>query len=230
MPRLVGFAGADVEREVVGTSGQQADARWLHTRERAVAGLVTVVLLAGIFAALAPATAGEDRIKRANAGAVNEFVIQDIPNDDDLDTTQTSAVRIGTLDIASHAPSGAVLTLPPLAPVDFGDGVMASAPVTGGFTDLISSYFGPVTMEALIIVQCESQFVPWAVGTNTNGTQDHGLFQINDVHRGSFEAVTGQPWESGRYDPVSNTAFARWLYDQSGWRPWTCRSRLDAPA
>lgn len=56
-------------------------------------------------------------------------------------------------------------------------------------------------------------------------TNDHGLFQINAVHRRRFEAVTGQPW-SAVYDPFWNAVYARWLYDQRGWRPWTCRRAL----
>lgn len=52
-------------------------------------------------------------------------------------------------------------------------------------------------------------------------TNDHGLFQINIVHRGQFEAVTGAPWSSV-YDAELNTIYARHLYAQQGWGPWTC--------
>jgi hypothetical protein len=53
------------------------------------------------------------------------------------------------------------------------------------------------------------------------GGGNHGLFQINNVHRGNFEEVTQQPW-SEVYDPYLNTVFAKWLFDQSGWSPWAC--------
>ena len=54
-------------------------------------------------------------------------------------------------------------------------------------------------------------------------TNDHGLFQINAYyHAHQFEVVTGQPW-SRIYEPFWNAVYAKWLYDQQGWRPWTCR-------
>ncbi len=69
------------------------------------------------------------------------------------------------------------------------------------------------------VAQCESKMDPNAV----SATNDHGLFQINAVHRGEFEQVTGQPW-SAVYDPYWNTVFAKWLFDTQGWGPWTCRT------
>jgi hypothetical protein len=54
------------------------------------------------------------------------------------------------------------------------------------------------------------------------GGGNHGLFQINNVHRSSFEAVTGRPW-SDVYDADANAQFARHLYNGSGWHPWACQ-------
>lgn len=71
------------------------------------------------------------------------------------------------------------------------------------------------------IVRCESNFDPNAVSP----TNDHGLFQINAIHRADFERVTGQPW-SKVYDPHFNSLFARWLFDQQGWHPWVCKKVL----
>ncbi len=68
------------------------------------------------------------------------------------------------------------------------------------------------------VAQCESKMDPNAVSS----TNDHGLFQINAVHRAEFEQVTGQPWSSV-YDPYWNTVFAKWMFDHQGWGPWTCR-------
>ncbi len=73
--------------------------------------------------------------------------------------------------------------------------------------------------KAMDVVECESNFDPNAVSPDN---QNHGLFQINNVHRTSFARVTGQSWAM-RYDAFWNTLFAKWLYDQSGWRPWTCQ-------
>ena len=75
--------------------------------------------------------------------------------------------------------------------------------------------------EAQKIVGCESNWNPNAVSP----TNDHGLFQINIVHRHEFERVTGQPW-SMRYDPFWNARYAKHLYDTQGWGPWACKKVL----
>ena len=82
----------------------------------------------------------------------------------------------------------------------------------------INTVFGPSQDAASKVAYCESKMDPGAVSP----TNDHGLFQINAVHRGQFEAVTGQPW-SEVYNPFWNSVYAKWLYDQEGWSPWTCQ-------
>ena len=82
----------------------------------------------------------------------------------------------------------------------------------------INVVFGDAQDSASRIAHCESTMNPGAVSR----TNDHGLFQINIVHRSQFEAVTGQPWSSV-YDPFWNSVYAKWLYDQQGWSPWACR-------
>jgi hypothetical protein len=144
---------------------------------------------------------------------------------EDLSVTPTSAPRIAIATASGDA----------IRVVDLGDTADLTAalreagesvPVTGGLTDLIRRYFGSFTAEAIQIVQCESGFYADAVGTNTNGTQDHGLFQINDVHHEAFERAIGRPW-ADRYDPEANTAFAAWLFERAqGWGPWRCNVSL----
>ena len=85
----------------------------------------------------------------------------------------------------------------------------------------IEAIFSDVPGQATTIATCESTMNPYAVSS----TNDHGLFQINAVHRADFEAVTGLPWSSV-YSAYWNTKFARHLYDQQGWGPWTCRKAL----
>jgi len=82
----------------------------------------------------------------------------------------------------------------------------------------IAAVFGDRSPEATRVAHCESTMNPGAVSS----TNDHGLFQINAVHRGDFERVTGQPW-SMVYDAYWNTVFAKHLVDTQGWRPWACR-------
>lgn len=91
-----------------------------------------------------------------------------------------------------------------------------SAP--GTIEEIIERHFGAAAEQAKRVAYCESKMDPNAVSR----TNDHGLFQINHVHRGQFEAVTGHPW-SEIYNPELNTMYAKWLYDQDGWRPWSCR-------
>ena len=71
---------------------------------------------------------------------------------------------------------------------------------------------------AVRVAECESGLNPGAVSP----TNDHGLFQINIVHKQQFEQVTGRPW-SDVYNSYWNTRYAKWLYDQQGWGPWACR-------
>ena len=86
----------------------------------------------------------------------------------------------------------------------------------------IALHFGQgghrVAAEADRVARCESHLNPTAVSR----TNDHGLFQINAIHRSSFIRVTGQPWSSV-YDSFWNARFAWWLYEREGWRPWACR-------
>ena len=93
----------------------------------------------------------------------------------------------------------------------------AAAAPAGSLEGIIQRHFGSAAPAAIRIAQCESSMNPNA----RSATNDHGLFQINIVHRGQFEAVTGAPWSSV-YDPELNTIYARYLYGQQGWGPWTC--------
>lgn len=84
----------------------------------------------------------------------------------------------------------------------------------------IEDVFGPERAgEAIAVATCESGLNPDAVSP---GGGNHGLFQINNIHRANFEAVTGRPWDE-RYNPKWNTVYAKHLYDSSGWGPWTCK-------
>jgi hypothetical protein len=93
-----------------------------------------------------------------------------------------------------------------------------AACTAAGPEDAIDARFGDIAGEAKAIADCESHMNPNAVSR----TNDHGLFQINIVHRGSFEQVTGQSW-SEVYSSFWNAEYARWLYDRAGWAPWSCR-------
>lgn len=94
----------------------------------------------------------------------------------------------------------------------------AAAAPAGSVQEIIARYFGPQTSKAMAVARCESGLNPNAMSP---GGGNHGLFQINNVHSGHFQSVTGYPWSS-RYDAEANTRFAHWLWSQQGWGPWAC--------
>jgi len=66
---------------------------------------------------------------------------------------------------------------------------------------------------AVKIAKCESGLNPKAVSP----TNDHGLMQINKtVHK----------VEGDIYDVDTNLQFARKLYDERGWKPWVCNTKI----
>lgn len=94
------------------------------------------------------------------------------------------------------------------------------APSGGGSVEAaIARWFPGQEAKASDVAWCESSHDPEAVSA---GGGNHGLFQINRVHRADFVAVTGVSWEAGIYDPDLNARFAAWLHDREGWAPWAC--------
>ena len=71
--------------------------------------------------------------------------------------------------------------------------------------------------KAIAVAKCESGMNPRAVSP---GGGNHGLFQINSVHKGMVQSM-GYSW-TRIYDPYVNAKVARVLWNQSGWRPWGC--------
>lgn len=83
----------------------------------------------------------------------------------------------------------------------------------GGFTD---------TRTATAIALAESSGNPGATNHNTNGTQDTGLWQVNDVHAG----IAGSPKDVGEFrkwlkDPHNNAKAAAAVFASQGWAAWT---------
>lgn len=104
----------------------------------------------------------------------------------------------------------------------------ASAPVvaSSGNEQIIADVFGSEASTALRVARCESNMNPNAVGHNTNGTSDHGLFQINShwnqpSHSDPVAQWIGARWAS-RYDPHTNTLMAKKIRDKYGWSQWYC--------
>mgnify|MGYP003153712574 FL=1 len=84
---------------------------------------------------------------------------------------------------------------------------------------LIEKYFKAEDVsKAMRIIFCESSGRSNAVGINTNGTRDIGLWQFNDD---TWDWLKGKlKIKKDRYDPETSTAVASWLVYNDGWFHW----------
>ena len=84
---------------------------------------------------------------------------------------------------------------------------------------LISTYFKPEdVIQGMTIIYCESRGKETAVGRNTNGTDDVGLWQFNDKTwawlKPKLDII------SDRKNPIISTKVAAWLVYNDGWHHW----------
>jgi hypothetical protein len=182
-----------------------------------------IAVVAGRWAEDQAATADAGAVVTAAAGAAPVTVAAPTtsaptttePEPAVVAETAATAPVVVAAPPAAHAPAASVA--PETAAVEVA--APASAPAGSSVEAAIAAWFPEVYDEAIAVADCESSLNPGAV---SRGGGNHGLFQINNVHRGNFEAITGQPWDMV-YDAYYNAQYARRLYDASGWRPWTCR-------
>lgn len=84
---------------------------------------------------------------------------------------------------------------------------------------LISTYFKPENViQGMTIVYCESRGKETAVGRNTNGTTDVGLWQFNDDTWAWLKPKLGII--NSRKNPITSTRIAAWLVYNDGWHHW----------
>ena len=71
----------------------------------------------------------------------------------------------------------------------------------------------------------ESRCQPDACSKSTSGLKcrDAGLLQVNQIHT-KFLNDLGLSFPDSMLDPTLNLAFARRLYEGSGWKPWKATS------
>ena len=80
--------------------------------------------------------------------------------------------------------------------------------------DMIRDEFGDHAGDALRVAQCESRFDPQAFYAGAVG-----VFQIMaSAHDWRVKKVKGRKLTDAR----TNIRVARHLFDEQGWRPWTC--------
>lgn len=85
----------------------------------------------------------------------------------------------------------------------------------GTYGAMIREVFGPDGAVALRIAVCESGLDPNMIGR----LGEVGLFQIRpEFHGWRVGAVGG----SNLADPATNIRVAKHLFDEQGWRPWSC--------
>ena len=84
---------------------------------------------------------------------------------------------------------------------------------------VIAEYFEPEdVLQAMLVVFCESSGKPNAVGVNTNGTTDVGLWQFNDD---TWAWLTPKlNLKASRSNPIMSTKIASWLVYNDGWHHW----------
>lgn len=94
-----------------------------------------------------------------------------------------------------------------------GNGVLSDAEIAGAAS--AAGFSGTSLTIAVAVALAESSGNPNAKHTNSNGSTDYGLWQINSVHS---DLLRGTTWN----DPVSNARMA-WSISGHGdnWHPWT---------
>lgn len=87
-----------------------------------------------------------------------------------------------------------------------------------GIKQYITDVFGDQAKIAIAIATAESGLANKRSNSmNRNGTYDWGIFQINDCH---CSKIDGDCHEK-LLDPKFNIEFAKRIYDDSNWYPWS---------
>ena len=78
-------------------------------------------------------------------------------------------------------------------------------------------------IKALRIIYCESRGKTKAIGKNTNGTYDKGLWQFNDKSWKWLQEKIN--FTGNRMDPILSTKVAKWLIYNDGWKHWNASKK-----
>lgn len=103
-------------------------------------------------------------------------------------------------------------------------------PSDGYVVTLIHQDFPPRAWhDAEAVAWCESKFRTTDIGSDSNGTHDRGLFQLNDGGTEEYlMAMIGQNPKNLNlaFNPVLNVRAAALLYARDGWSQWSCASAI----
>lgn len=88
------------------------------------------------------------------------------------------------------------------------------SPILVGYLLFAAGFELDTISTMLCIAKHESSLDPRAVNKNTDGSEDHGLFQIND-------RWWGKECPGDMFNPGLNTKCARLVYKKMGYHGWT---------
>ena len=88
-------------------------------------------------------------------------------------------------------------------------------------TDPKQNYPDPALFALLALK--ESSGNPLAFHTNSNGSIDRGLWQINSIHETEFQF---KDFKAACYTPSSNAQLAIWIWQKQGYRAWSTYNQL----
>jgi hypothetical protein len=111
-----------------------------------------------------------------------------------------------------------------VAVIGVGHGISHGGGESGGSGSLSTSRIDHLMLQAGFprsqlatgeaIVHAESSGHPDATNSNSNGTTDYGLWQINSVHS---DLLGANDWR----DPLANTRMAYTVWKHNGWDAWS---------
>lgn len=90
----------------------------------------------------------------------------------------------------------------------------------------IETVFWEDPKTAVAIARCESGLV---IDIQSRYIQDYGReesFGLMQIHARVWDKTAKRlGYDNYRTDPIENLAMARYIYDRSGWQPWTCYTK-----
>lgn len=144
-----------------------------------------------------------------------------LPADQSRDNGEYQAAPLQPLDVPGEQPAGTGAPLEGLSPIQ---------PTRPEVDVLIRKYFPAEQVDnARRISMCESGQRNVTSRPNTDGTRDHGIFQINDG--GTFQELARRLGSDPSnialaLNPDWNVMAAAELFRDRGWQPWTCARKV----
>jgi len=198
----------------------------MHDRRTMVMAIVVALLVVGVLWMCGPVPTGAmggDGVHGYSLSVVAATTRADPPATPDLPSAQTDIERgpapVERDILRDTAPEP--IAQPVQSATARGTSEHATGDLTGDQWGAIRDAF-PAGEEwtASRIMLCESG----GDATEVGAAGERGLMQIHPIHR-PLIADLGYTWDQ-MFDADANMEVARALYDQSGWSPWSCLSKV----